>query len=119
VTKRKRYGPDVELADVFFQATLRQYAPLTADDIRGLTPSEIRQLWLKRREQASVSERKYQPSKRKQWALNKIKELREEEDKTEGLPGELLVLWEKEFGKVSETRRENLMRTFRRWVSEA
>ena len=46
---------DVEMADVLFQATLRQYAPLTAEDIRGLTVPEIRQLWLQRHERSETS----------------------------------------------------------------
>jgi hypothetical protein len=69
--KRKRHGPDAEMADILFQATLRQYAPLTADDIRGLTMGEIRQLWLQRREQmrqAGATLRKTNPGGRPQKA---------------------------------------------------
>ncbi len=62
--KRKRYGPDAEMADVLWQAKLRQYAPLTEHDIRGLTESEIRQLWLKcRDEQRQEQEQPAWPSK--------------------------------------------------------
>ncbi len=54
----KRYAPGEQgMAEILHEVRLREYAPLTADDIRGLTPAEIRQLWLKRREEMRQQER--------------------------------------------------------------
>jgi hypothetical protein len=51
VKRRKQHSPDEEMADILYRATLKQYAPwITEEDLRGgLTGSEIRQLWLKRK----------------------------------------------------------------------
>jgi hypothetical protein len=42
-------SPDAAMPEILFQATLQQYPELSADEITGLTVSEIRQLALKRR----------------------------------------------------------------------
>lgn len=48
----KRYSADAETGGFAFETWLQQHAPLTAEDIRGLTVAEARKLWLQRREPA-------------------------------------------------------------------
>lgn len=46
------------MAEILFQATLQQFPEVTADEIVGLTVSEVRQLALKRRAEAKRGERR-------------------------------------------------------------
>ena len=57
VPEEKRYAPSDEMAQIMFDAVVRQYAPLlTVDEIRRLTEPERRQLWLQRHEEMRRAE---------------------------------------------------------------
>jgi hypothetical protein len=84
--QRQPAGEPRDMADILFEAALKTYAPLTAEDIRGLTTSEIRQLWLKRREETPTSSAPSRPPVRRKSRESKrlLSDLQIEQATTEG-----------------------------------